>query len=240
MQGFGKVLIACVLSSLSACRAAGDAVDVAVDIGHSLVYPGAVSARGKPEFAFNAELADALRQALVARRINGLLIGAEGLMLDLRRRTEIAKANSAGLFLSIHHDSVQPQYLQHWQWQGQELAYSDQFSGFSLFVSRKNRYLEKSLDCARLLGEALRQKGFVSSNHHAEPIAGENRPWADAALGIYYFDDLVVLKTADMPAILLEAGIIVNRDQELVLQNGEARNLMAIAVAEGIEKCLRL
>jgi hypothetical protein len=50
--------------------------------------------------------------------------------------------------------------------------------------------------------------------HHAEPIKGENRELVNPELGIYRFDDLIVLKSAAMPAALLECGVIVNRSEE--------------------------
>ena len=36
--------------------------------------------------------------------------------------------------------------------------------------------------------------------HHAEPIKGENRELVNRDLGIYRFDDLIVLKSAATPA----------------------------------------
>ena len=52
--------------------------------------------------------------------------------------------------------------------------------------------------------------GEKPSLYHAEPIAGENRPLLDRRLGVHRFDGLAVLKTATMPAVLVEAGVIVN------------------------------
>lgn len=216
--------------------AADEGPVVALDVGHSLKRPGATSARGVPEFAFNqalaAPVADALREQGYAPR----LIGVDGDVTDLRGRT--FGARGALFFLSIHHDSVQPRYLDTWMVDGVKRSYSDRFSGFSLFVSRANPNLEQSLDCAVAIGERLRGAGFRPSLHHAEPIPGENRPLADAANGVYFFDDLVVLKTAAMPAVLFEAGIIVNRRDEVRLQENKARHAVARAIAQGLAACL--
>jgi len=38
---------------------------------------------------------------------------------------------------------------------------------------------------------------------------------------VHYYDNLIVLKTARTPAVLLEAGVIVNRDEELKVQSEE-------------------
>jgi N-acetylmuramoyl-L-alanine amidase len=213
------------------------AVTVALDVGHSLAHPGATSARGVPEFAFNRALALVVRHRLEQQGWRVRVIGAKGDMQDLRARTQAA--GGADLFLSLHHDSVQPQYLETWTPEGVPHRFSDRFSGFSLFVSRANPGLATSLACASQLGAALRHAGFTPSLHHAEPIPGENRPFADRLNGVYYFDDLLVLKTATQPALLLEAGIIVNRTEEVMLQQPAVYPKMAAAIATGLATCLR-
>jgi N-acetylmuramoyl-L-alanine amidase len=165
------------------------------------------------------------------------MIGADGNMVELTRRTAEAAHAGATFFLSVHHDAAQAQFLQPWMWQGIERRYADEFSGFSLFVSRINVNTEVSLKCARAVGMALKTAGFKPSAHHAEKIPGENRPWADQDAGVYYFDDLVVLKTAASPAILIEAGVIINRAEELNIQTPVTRIAFAQAVAKGLSTC---
>ena len=211
---------------------------IAIDIGHSRSRPGTVSARGEPEFAFNHGLALVVERVLRDRGFRTLLIGERGDSDKLMERSAAAEAAGAAFFLSLHHDSVQPQYLTPWQVDGRERRYSDRFSGFSLFVSRSNPDAEESLDCARAIGERLRASGYLPSLHHAEPIRGENRPLADASNGVYCFVDLVVLKTAPMPAVLVEAGIILNRRDELILAKASTRERLAAAIAEGLRRCL--
>jgi len=212
------------------------ALTVALDVGHSLARPGAMSARGVPEFAFNRALAVVVQQALEKQGFQVRLIGAQGDMRDLRARTRAAVG--ADIFLSLHHDSVQPHYLETWVPEGVPHRFSDRFSGFSLFVSRSNPALSASLACASQLGTALRHAGFMPSEHHAEPIRGENRPFADRANGVHYFDDLIVLKTAMQPALLLEAGIIVNRTDEVSLQDPATREKIAGAITTALQACL--
>lgn len=213
------------------------AAPVAVDIGHYRAAPGAYSARGVPEFDFNLALAGVIRASLTARGVPVLLIGEAGTPLSLLERTATAGAAGAQLFLSLHHDAVQPHYLRTWTWEGVERPYDDSHAGFSLFVSRKNPHLDASLACARALGLALREAGFQPSEYHAEAIPGENRPWADRAAGVHYHDDLVVLKTAVSPAVLLEAGVIVNRREEQALADPARQARMAAALLQGLAAC---
>jgi N-acetylmuramoyl-L-alanine amidase len=208
---------------------------IALDVGHSLAKPGATSARGVHEFAFNRELAMAVQAVLADRGWPTRLIGDGGDVTDLTARSRAA--SGADFLLSLHHDSVQPHYLQTWQVAGETRPYSDRFAGFSLFVSRANPDPPKSLACATAIGAALRAAGFAPSLHHAEPIAGENRPLLGTENGVYAYDRLVVLRTATIPAVLLEAGIIVNRDEEVVLSRPETRAAIAGAIAAGLAGC---
>src|SRR4029450_4693258 len=112
------------------------AVTVALDVGHSLAHPGATSARGGPEFAFNRALALVVRQRLEQHGLQVRVIGAKGDMQDLRARTQAAVG--ADVFLSLHHDCVPAQDLETWAPAGTPRRFSDRFSGFSLFVSRAN------------------------------------------------------------------------------------------------------
>jgi N-acetylmuramoyl-L-alanine amidase len=209
---------------------------VAIDVGHFIEEPGATSARGRPELDFNRELAADIESAVRGRGLGTMLIGADGFMSRLAERT--AAAAGAGFFLSVHHDSVQPHFLETWEYDRVERAFSDRYSGFSLFVSRKNAAVKRSLTCASAIGEALRHAGFSPSLYHADPIPGENKPFADRRNGVHYYDNLIVLKTARTPAVLLEAGVIVNRDEELKVQSEETRTRIAAAVAQGVERCL--
>jgi N-acetylmuramoyl-L-alanine amidase len=148
------------------------------------------------------------------------------------------RANGMDLFISIHHDSVQPRFLSDWEYEGEARSYSDRFSGFSLFVSRLHPDPRASLKCASAIGAQLRRGGFTPSRYHADPVLGENRPFADEDNGVHYFDNLAVLKTAHVPALLFEAGVIVNRDEELRMQDPAVRGRIVEAIVAGAGACL--
>lgn len=211
-------------------------VRVALDIGHTLSQPGATSARGTTEFGFNQALGRVVAETLARAGIATSVIGASGARLALAERTHEAQRAGATLFLSLHHDSVQPQYLIGWQVTGRALRYSDAFGGYSLFISGLNPRAQDSQRFATHLGARLNAAGFTPSLHHAEPIAGENRPLLQAKIGLYRFDELAVLRGAPMPAVLLEAGIIVNRQEEMRLQDPAAIARMADAIVSAIQQ----
>ena len=202
---------------------------IALDVGHTPEAPGATSARGAKEFAFNLQLARRIQKALVGGGfLRTKLITAHGIGRDqLIKRTEQANGFGADLLLSIHHDDVQDAYHQKWSHNGAPHLYSDRFTGYSLFVSRDNRHFDDSVAFAKLLGTELTALGISYSAHHAEPIPGEGRQIIDVTAGVYRYDELFVLKFSVAPAVLLEAGIIVNRVEELVLASPQHQDQIA-------------
>jgi N-acetylmuramoyl-L-alanine amidase len=199
---------------------------VAVDVGHFAAEPGVISASGVPEFEYNLALALEVRTDLEKLGLQTRLIGERGDYAVLHHRTR--DAQGADLFVSIHHDSVKEELL----------PQADRFSGFSLFISKLNPKAEKSLACASAIGSRLRAAGFTPSRYHADPLTGAPRPFADEANGVHWYDNLAVGRTATMPSVLVEAGVIVNREEERRMRDPEVRRRIALAVAGGARDCL--
>ncbi len=209
---------------LAGCTMPGK--EVAIDVGHTAAEPGAMSAGGIPEFDYNLALAARVRAALERAGLRVRMIGERGDYHELRARTRDARG--ASLFVSIHHDSVKQRLLPE----------AGRFSGFSLFVSHLNPHPTESLACASAIGARLRAAGFAPSRYHADPEAGEARAFADEANGVHWFDDLAVARSASMPAVLVEAGVIVNPEEERRMADESVRESIARALARGVEQCL--
>jgi len=212
------------------------AMAVAIDAGHTLAAHGATSARGGREFDFNLMLAKRLSDELDQRQLAVRRINFDGQIESLAARP--AQAAGADFFISIHHDSVHADLLQEWDWQGSTQTYTDDYSGFALFVSHDSPDLATSLRCASAIGARLRRLGFVPARHHATPASGTPREIADAANAVHYYDNLVVLYRTTLPAVLFEAGVIKNRDEELMLLDADRQARMADGIATGIAACL--
>jgi hypothetical protein len=52
---------------------------------------------------------------------------------------------------------------------------------------------------------------------------------------VYRYDDLIVLQRTHMPAALLEAGSIINRQEETILASPERRAVTSAAIAAAVE-----
>jgi len=210
---------------------------VVLDVGHTAAVPGALSARGVTEYSFNMQLADAIRQALLEAGFQQTtkLITAAAPWRGLFQRAMRANDAHADLFIAIHHDSV-PDYLaETWEYEGRKNQYSDRFSGYAIFVSDANGDRNGSLAFGHLLGKELQEQGLHYTPHYTLPIMKRfQHELVDSEAGVYRYDHLVVLRAARMPAVLLEAGSIVNRQEELELGTPERRLAIAKAVAAAV------
>ncbi|MEJ8796181.1 N-acetylmuramoyl-L-alanine amidase [Trinickia caryophylli] len=219
----GLVFLAFSLLSVTTCRAAW----VVVDAGHTPSHPGATGASGRVEHLYNLDLSKAVANDLQAGGYRVTRTGADGYEISLTERPNAAP--KADFFISIHHDSIQQAWI--------DAGRRREFKGYAIFVSELNPHYEQSLACAKAIGERLRAAGETPSLYHATPIKGENRPLIDRRLGIHRFDDLVVLKTAPMPAVLVEAGVIANPDEEPRLADAAVQGRLADAISRGVMDC---
>jgi N-acetylmuramoyl-L-alanine amidase len=209
-----------------------------IDVGHTAEVPGAKTARGLYEYEFNLRLAklidQQLRDAGFSKTV--LLITEGAKMASLAHRVARANASGADLFLSIHHDSVPDQFLEKWVYQGEEHSFSDRFKGHSLFISNDNADPAGSLTFGRLVGRQLKARGLQYAHHYTEKFMGHRqRILVDAEAGVYRYDQLIVLKDTHMPAVLLEAGSIINRAEELAMATPERQGLISASVLDAVD-----
>jgi len=210
---------------------------VVVDVGHTLQVPGAMSARGVPEYAFNLQLAQDIKQALADAGFAEaeLLITATAPWRGLVERAAHANNMHADLFIAIHHDSVPDNLIQTWEYEGQQQQYNDDYPGYALFTSNDNGDRAGSLAFGHFLGKELQARGLHYTPHYTLALMGHHRrELIDAEAGVYRFDQLIVLRMTRMPAVLLEAGSIVNRQEELELASPERRALTSAAVVAAV------
>jgi N-acetylmuramoyl-L-alanine amidase len=209
-----------------------------LDVGHTPKVFGATSARGQHEFDFNLRLAKVIDEKLVAGGFDKTMLlvteGGRGRGLDQR----VARANKTGadLYLSIHHDSVPDRFLEKWQFEGRPHTFSDRFKGHSIWVSHQNSNFAASLQFGEMLGRQLKTRGLQYTPHYTEKFMGSRqRQLLDPEKGVYRYDQLIVLKDTHMPAVLLEAGSIINRDEELAMETPERQGLIAASIVDAID-----
>ena len=216
---------------------------IVIDVGHTADSPGAVSARGVNEYDFNKRLATRidhkLRDMGFSRAI--LLVTSGSSRRGLASRVARANESKADLFLSIHHDSVPDRMEQTWEFEGKKQHYNDQYPGHSIFVSLDNPNYQSSLLFATIVGKELKARGMHYTPHYTDAIMGSRRRLlVDPEAGVYRYDQLIVLRQTHMPAVLLEAGSIINRNEELLLAGSGRQAVIAAAVGTAVDRYCQL
>ena len=234
-----------VTAASAACKfKARKDVIVIVDVGHSDRDSGQISARGIKEYDLNLKLAGRILEELVNTGfVSSQMIVTSGPNTHESRVKRSKRANDLGadLFISVHHDGVRNETLMPWQYNGKTHWFLDKFEGFSLWVSQKNNKYEESLSFAKTLADQLMASGLKFTTHHDERTNtdkyGRIAPLVDRERGIYdAADHIAVLYESHMPAVLVEAGMIVNRDEEQALSSSTRRTTIARAVATAVEQ----
>jgi N-acetylmuramoyl-L-alanine amidase len=212
---------------------------IVLDVGHTAASEGATSARNVAEFVFNLRLAKQIEEKLKSEGFpeTRLLVTDGKARASLVKRVAAANDLHANLFLSIHHDSVPNSLLENWEFEGKKSHFSDRFSGYSVYVSRNNPDFKTSLAFAEFVGKEMKARGLQYAQQYTQAIMGRYRhPLLNKETGVYSYDELVVLRWTRMPAVLLEAGSIINRDEELKMGSPERRNIISSAVAAAVKE----
>ena len=212
---------------------------IVVDVGHTKESDGAMSARNVPEFDFNLKLARRITEKLKSDGFAAtrLLVTDGKARPSLFTRVAAAHNLQADLFLSIHHDSVPDRLLENWEFEGKKSHFSDRFGGYSVWVSHDNANFKTSLAFAELIGKEMKAQGLDYAHQYTQPIMGRYQfPLLNKETGVYSHDELIVLGRTRIPAVLLEAGSIINRDEELKMSSPERQNVTASAVTAAVKE----
>jgi N-acetylmuramoyl-L-alanine amidase len=212
---------------------------IVLDVGHTAESEGAISARNVAEFVYNRRLAQRIEEKLKAEGFaeTRLLVTEGKSRPSLVKRVAAADHLHANLFLSIHHDSVPDKFLENWEFEGKKSHFSDRFSGYSVFVSHGNADFKTSLAFAELLAKEMKAEGLQYAQQYTQAIMGRNQhPLLNKETGVYSYDKLIVLKSTRMPAVLLEAGSIINRDEELKMDSPEYRDIVSSSVTAAVKE----
>lgn len=226
----------------------GRDIIIAVDAGHGGVDPGASGKRGTREKDVVLEIARALA-ARIDREpgMKAVLIRDGDYFISLRERILRARRAKADLFVSIHADSVA----------------NPDVSGSSVYVlsergasSEAARWLAERENAADLKGGiTLDDKDAALANVlldltqtasiAASLVAAENVLKALDRVGEVRKPRVqqagfIVLKSPDIPSMLVETAFISNREDERKLTQPAHRTKLANAIFSGIEEYFRL
>jgi N-acetylmuramoyl-L-alanine amidase len=218
-------------------------VVVAVDAGHGGVDPGAHGPHGTQEKVITLKVAKDLA-ALIDKQpgMTAVLTRKGDYFVPLKRRYEIARKANADVFISVHADAYK----------------SGDAKGSSVWVlsthgkvSEAARWLADRQNRADLIGVSLDDKSDSLASVlldmqqgysiDASRLIANNVLKALARLGPTHRDHIeranfVVLRSPDVPSILVETAFITNPVGERKLRNTAYQKKLAHAVLSGVKK----
>ena len=217
---------------------------VAIDAGHGGEDPGAIGPRGTYEKTVVLQIARELASALDREPgIRAVLTRKGDYYLPLRKRIELARRHKADLFISIHADaftnprvrgssvyvlSSRGASSEHARWLAERENASDLIGGVSLddkdnllasvlLDLSQTASLEASIDAAERVLEGL---GRVGELH---------KPGVESAA-------FAVLKSPDIPSLLVEAAFISNPQEEKKLRNKAYQQRLAQVLTASVKR----
>jgi len=213
---------------------------VLIDPGHGGRDPGAPGVSGTIRekdltLAMANELADLLEQR---GRVRVALTRENDKYLTLDQRASIARRLQAGLFLSLHMDSApNPLAKGATVYSLSDVASSAEAARFAQAENRSGEALSSEPDDsvrALLADVALREQMEISAGL-AERLLRRAAGRVELRPRPHQFAAFHVLRRAETPAVLVEAGYISNADDEAMLMTKEGRAPLVLALAQAVE-----
>ncbi len=217
-------------------------VIVAIDAGHGGNDPGAHGPNGTLEKEVVFAIAKKLKALIDGQRgMEAVMVRNGDYYLDLRQRMKIARVAKADLFISIHADAFQDPNVK----------------GASVFTlsergatSEAARWLAKSENASDLIGgvslgdkddvlaSVLLDLSQTATQEASVTLAASVLKTLDNVAEIHKRSvqkaGFLVLKSPDIPSILVETAYISNPSEERKLMSAGYQNKMATAIYRGV------
>jgi len=221
----------------------GRSLIVAIDAGHGGQDPGAMGPTGKREKDVTLAIARELaRQVNATPGLKAFLTRDTDMFLPLPRRTQLARQAKADIFVSIHADAAENRSAK----------------GSSVYVlslrgasSQRARWLADKENAADLIGGHPLPKSDNTLTSVLLDLTQSGQMRASESAAAHVLDGLKgigynhkpnieranfsVLRTSDMPAMLVETAFISNPDEERRLIDPAYQRSLARAVLAGVD-----
>ena len=220
----------------------GEEIVIAIDAGHGGVDAGAHGPNGTLEKKVVFAIAKRLEQLVNTQPdMRAVMVRKGDYYIKLRDRMDIARVAKADLFVSIHADAI----------------HDASVKGASVYMLSNNgasseaaRWLANNENSADLIGGvSLEDKDDVlasvlldlsqsATKEASRSVASKILKYFNA-IGKLHKNEVqkasfMVLKSPDIPSILIETAFISNPDEELELRSVEHQEKIATAVFKGI------
>ena len=229
---------------LAAADVNGRDIVVAIDAGHGGQDPGALGRGGTREKDVTLAIARRLATAVNAEPgMRAVLIRDGDYFITLGGRTRKARELGADIFVSIHADSVRNREV------GGSSVYVLSLRGASDEAARWLAESENSADLkggvslddkddalASVLLDVTQKESISNSVEAADSVLASLRRVVEVHRPRVQHAGFVVLKSPDIPSMLVETAFISNPDDERRLRDSTAQQQLAEAIRDGVKR----
>ena len=220
---------------------------IAIDAGHGGEDPGSIGPSGTYEKDITLQIAKRLERMIDAEKgMISRMVRRSDYFVNLNTRTSIARKKKADFFVSIHADaftSPQPNGASVWV-----LSLRRANSEIGKWIEDKEKHSELLGGAADVIKDAANEKYLaqalldMSMDHSmktglnvAEEVVKELRKVAKLHKKEPQHASLAVLKSPDIPSILVETGFISNPREERLLKSANHQERLAKAMFTSIK-----
>ncbi len=214
---------------------------ITIDAGHGGIDPGAINL-GKKEKNITLLAAKELKILLEKKNFKVFLTRKDDRFISLRNRRNIAKKNNSDLFISLHVDSLKKKTTRGTSIYTLSEKASDSIT--ARLAERENKVdliagvnlQDVDNEVASILLDLNRRETKNSSSLFAESYVNIVRKNGHRLLRRpHRHAGFAVLKSTDIPSVLIELGFLSNLNDVKLLTKKKTRLRLLVSLAEAIE-----
>lgn len=215
---------------------------VAIDPGHGGVDPGAIGGGGIYEKIITLAAARQLKARLEGTgRYKVILTRDRDVSLGLSERRDIARAAEADIFVSLHADSMANKAVRGLSVytlsekasdkEAEDLAEQENGADNIIGIDLSR----ESQEVRHILVDLAQRESMNLATKLATRLINELEREIKLVRNSHRFARFAVLKSPDVPSVLIEMGYLSNRDDETALRKDAYRARLMSAVVRGLD-----
>ncbi|MCB2106691.1 MAG: N-acetylmuramoyl-L-alanine amidase [Rhodobacteraceae bacterium] len=216
---------------------------IAIDPGHGGIDPGAIGLSGVYEKNLTLAAAQQLKAKLEATgRYRGVLTRSRDTSLGLRQRIDIARHARADAFISLHADSMRDRGTRGLSVYTLSEKASDKEAASLAEAENKADLIigmdltNESQEVRNILIDLAQRESMNLASKMAEIMIAELGREVKLLRNTHRFAGFAVLKSPDVPSVLVEMGYLSNREEEAALKREAYRGKLMASVVKAIDR----
>ena len=214
---------------------------IVLDPGHGGQDPGAISVSGKYEKDLTLKMAKETKALLEKRGYKVVLTRDKDFYIPLRGRIQKAHEANADLFISIHADSAKNKSAKGLSIYTISETASDKEA--AALAERENKadilfgmdLADYQPEVGNILIDFAKKYAMDQSSIYADYVVNEMKKEVNLRQNAHRFAGFVVLKSPNIPSVLLEMGYLSNPQEDKLMQKESYRKKLGTALANAVD-----